>query len=143
MKFFMSAEVQADVSFDFMNISNEIEQGLKSLETNNYGDSVEHISIISICVNLTPEFEEAGFFKERVKYSKKNKDADIRLRMDHTTYKTADMETKKLLILKNVVRSIRALQLKIKKGFDGNSLERDIIKLFQIEEIDIIGMLTT
>jgi hypothetical protein len=136
MKFFMSSEVQADISDDFQLVQKEVEQKLKFLESRNYGVNVEEIGIIPIVVNLTPELEEAGFFKERVKYSKKNKDSDIRLRINHSAFKNANKEIKKMLLVKNIVQSIRALQLKT-TGFDAASLEKDVLELFKINKVDI------
>lgn len=128
----MSSEVQSDISEAFQVAQKEVELAIKKLEDNNYGDSVEELSIIPIVVDLSPELEEAGFFKERVKFSRKNKETDIRLRIDYDTFCKADKETQKKLIIKNMIDSIRMLQLKVKKGFDGTALEADILKLFNL-----------
>lgn len=137
MKFFMSSEVDVDISEDFRIVRNEVEQKIKLLESKNYGDNIVELSIIPIVVNLTPELEEAGFFKERVKYSKKNKETDIRLRINHTAFKEADKETQKLMVISNVIQSIKALHLKVKTGFDAFSLEKDILELFEIDKADL------
>ncbi len=138
MKFFMSSEVDVEISEDFRILRNQIEFELKKLESNNYGDSIDELAIIPIVVNLTPEFEEAGFHKERVKYSKKNRDTDIRLRIDFHTFLNANTQMRKILIIQNIINSIRAMNLKVKKGFDGKALEEDILELFGLSPSDLL-----
>ncbi|TDL92412.1 dihydrolipoamide succinyltransferase [Vibrio vulnificus] len=133
MEFFMSGETEIIFSEEFRLLRNEAEQKLKSLENNDYGNAVEDIGIIPIIVNLTPEIIEGGFFKERVKFSKKNKDADIRMRIDYHDFLNGDLQKKKELLLKNIIESVRALGQKVKKDFDSTKLERDIIELFKSE----------
>ena len=140
MEIFMSGEIDSSVSDLFGEVCNEIEQKLKVLETNDYGTEVESIGIIPIIVNLSPDLEDAGFFKERKLFSKKKKDADYRLRIDYAKFVNADREIKKLLILKNVITCIRLLSEKATKDFDAKRLENDIFMLFEVakEKIDAI-----
>lgn len=134
MDFFISSEVEADVDSDFQEIRKEIEPLLKKLNKNDYGKAINEIGIIPIVVKLIPEYEEAGFFKERVLYNKKNKDADIRLRINHAKFKESDKKIKKLLIIKNIITSIKRLDEKIKEGFDGEKLEKDVMEVLNIDE---------
>lgn len=69
----MSGETEITFSEEFRLLRNEAAQKLKSLENNDFGNAVNDIGIIPIIVNLTPEIIEGGFFKEKVKYSKKIK----------------------------------------------------------------------
>lgn len=133
LKFFMSGEVDAIIADEFRELRKEIEQKLKYLEEKHYGGGLKEISIIPIVVNLTPELEEAGFFKERVLYSRKNKDADVRLRIDFDEFQKADIEKRKLLLIKNVLQSVCVLGAKVKKDFAFSTLEKDIKELFYLD----------
>lgn len=130
MNFFMTCEASSDVSFQVIDIVMDLESKLKLLEKNDYGSSVVHIGIIPIVVNISHELEKAGFFKERILYKAKIKEADIRLRIDHDKFFDADYEGKRLLIIKNIIESVRALKGKVKKDFSGEMLENDILNLF-------------
>ncbi|SHI17478.1 Imm44 family immunity protein [Desulfosporosinus lacus] len=140
MEIFMSGEIDTTISEAFREIRNEIKQKLKILEVNDYGNAVQNLGIIPIIVNLEPELESAGFFKERKLYKKKTKDADYRLRIDYESFLNANYEKKKLLIIKNVVDCIRLLGKKVKKDFAAEQLENDVLCLFGIakEEIDLL-----
>lgn len=134
----MSGEIETTVSEPFREILNEIEKRLKCLEVNDYGNAVQNLGIIPIIVKVVPEFESAGFHKERKLYKKKTKDADYRLRIDYESFLNANYEKKKLLIIKNVVDCIRLLGKKVKKDFAAERLENDVLCLFGVakEEID-------
>ncbi|MGW8449465.1 Imm44 family immunity protein, partial [Bacillus wiedmannii] len=94
---------------------------------------VEKISIIPIVVKITPEYEAAGFFKERKLFKKKSKVADFRLRIDYETFSTANYSARKILILKNIIQSIRILGEKAKSDFNAIKLEQDILQVFDID----------
>lgn len=132
MKIFMSAELGIDDKDynKFSEIQNMIEKKIKELIAGkNYGDAVKEIGIIPTI--MSPKF--AGFLaKERKLFSWKTKTADIRLKIDYKKFKKADEEGKQKLIIKNIIDSIRILKTKVKKGFDGDKLEADILKLFNI-----------
>lgn len=64
MRFFLSGELEGDIAEEFINIISEISSDLEKLNSNNYGSEVEEIAIIPIVVNITPEYEDAGFHKE-------------------------------------------------------------------------------
>lgn len=142
MKFFLSGEIDIKISDTFRRIRKEIEGKLKELENISYGSEVEDIGIIPIIVDITPELEEAGFFKEIKRFNKKNKEADVRLRMNFNKFSNSDIKIQKLLMIKNVIESIRVLSEKAIKDFEANRLEEDILNLFCIkkEEIDSLKM---
>ena len=130
MNFFISGEVNAAVGKDFMNLVREIDKKLLPLKQKNYGEAVEKIDIIPIVVLITPEYEH--FYKERKLFSKKNKDADIRLRIDYEKFLNGDIETRRILILKNIIDSIRIVGMKAKKDFDAITLEKDVLEIFDL-----------
>jgi hypothetical protein len=134
MEIFMSGEIDGEISDIFRELQNEIEDRIKILELNDYGNEVESLGIIPIIVNLTPELEVAGFFKERKLFKRKAKDADIRLRINFEKFANSDRYTQKLLLIKNTIESVRVLGGKANKDFDSIRLENDILNLFEIEK---------
>ena len=106
----------------------------KNLDNDNYyqGFSINIANIIRIKLE-TQKKPTKIVVKERVKFSKKNKDADIRLRIDYHDFLNGDLQKKKELLLENIIESVRALGLKVKKDFDSAKLERDIIEQFKSE----------
>lgn len=142
MEFFMSCEVWKTVKHSDVKLIKEVENTLKNLENNHYGNEIESIGIIPIIVEIIPELEDAGFFKERKLFKRKDKEADIRLRINIETFLNADRAAKKLLIIKNIIECVRILGTKAKKDFDAERLENDILNLFKVKKdvIDNIDM---
>ncbi|KAA0786723.1 dihydrolipoamide succinyltransferase [Bacillus wiedmannii] len=132
MRFFLSGELEGDIAEEFINIISEIGSELEGLNSNNYGSEVEEIAIIPIVAKITPEYEDAGFFKERKLFKRKSKEADFRLRIDYETFLSADYATRKILIIRNVIRSIRILGERAKSDFNAIKLEQDILQVFDI-----------
>ncbi|MED4229380.1 Imm44 family immunity protein [Neobacillus cucumis] len=134
MDIFLSGEIDKDVDEAFVEIRKDIGEKIKVLRTNEYGSELTSISIIPIIINITPELEAAGFFKERKLFKRKEKDADYRLRVNFENFFKSDRYTQKLMIVKNIIECIRSLSTKAKNDFDASSLERDILQLFDIDE---------
>lgn len=134
MKFFFSCEVEAEISDDFRRIQKLVNEEIKVLENKDYGNALKEIGIIPMCVIRTKEYEDAGFFQERVLYLKKEKDADIRLHINIVEFQKANDNEKKILLVKNVIDSIRRLSLKVRKGFDFERLETDVVDLFRLSD---------
>ena len=77
------------------------DQSLNLENTNNYGTEFQQLTIIPSCVDN--EFWDALGWKERKQIWRKNKEADIRLRMN---YEHFIKETPKNQIVKWIIRSI-------------------------------------
>ncbi|GAB6496076.1 hypothetical protein OA45_03211 [Bacillus sp. UMTAT18] len=131
-EFFFSGELEGDIAEEFINIISEIGSELEGLNSNDYGSEVEEIAIIPIVAKITPEYEDAGFFKERKLFKRKSKEADFRLRIDYETFLSADYATRKILIIRNIIQSIRILGEKAKSDFNAIKLEKDILQIFDI-----------
>jgi hypothetical protein len=134
MNLFLSGEIDIEVDRAFSEVRKEIDSKLISLKDKDYGNELQSIGIIPIIVNLSPEYEEAGFFKERMLFKRKQKSADYRLRIDFGKFINGDYNTRRLLLAKNIIDSIRSLGTKAKKDFDAISLEKDILDLLEIDE---------
>ncbi|MGG0300768.1 Imm44 family immunity protein [Bacillus albus] len=133
MKLFFSGELEGDITEEFINIISEIGSELEGLNSNDYGSEVEEIAIIPIVAKITPEYEDAGFFKERKLFKRKSKEADFRLRIDYETFLSADYAMRKILIIRNVIQSIRILGERAKSDFNAVKLEQDILQVFDID----------
>lgn len=131
MNFFMSGELSGDSSADMIDLIIGIEKQVKTLEKNNYGD-INDIAVIPVIVELSGELEAQGFFKERKLVKRKTGEADYRLRINYYKFIEADDTTRKLLIIKNIIDSIRDIGRKV-KGFEAQRFEDDILDLFGIE----------
>lgn len=127
IKLFMSGEIEGDFYDDFRGLRNEIEKIIQEnvLDKHDYGESIKDLAI-------TPNIMSDPVFlgKERKLVKHKDKSADIRLKIDHTSFANGTEEQREKLLLKNIIQSIRVVGEKVKKGFDAERLEADIRKEF-------------
>ena len=143
MKFFMSSE--SDSRFDdfeesLRKVHNEIERQIKNaLEGNDYGSGVETFGIIPIIIKFDEQMEKDGWFRERVLFQRKQKSADLRLRINYDKFVKGNDETKKLLLIDNIVKSIEAFS-KRAKNFKAEKLINDILQLFNIKKEDLSAL---
>ncbi|APC40320.1 Imm44 family immunity protein [Clostridium estertheticum] len=140
MNIYITGELDKQNSKEFLAIRKEIINKIEALKNNYYGIAIEKISIISILANLTPELEQAGFFKERKLIKKKQKSADIRLRIDFNKFNNSDSSLKRLLVIKNIIESIRVVGSRVKEEFNAQKLEEDILIALDVK-IDDINMI--
>lgn len=134
MRFFLSGETDHKVGDAFGKAINELEPVLNTLAGNNYGSEVIVIGVIPVIIDPAMGLLQEGFFKERKLFKRKTSEADFRLWIDFDKFYNADYETKKLLIIDNIIRSIRILGGRAKKDFDSKRLIDDIYRLFNIDE---------
>lgn len=94
----------------------------------------EVIATIGIVPIIAPkEIIESGLCKEILRYDLKYKLVHVSKQMDFNEYVSADIETKKTLIVKNILKSVNAIK---KKGkFDYATFERDLLDCLKIEEL--------
>lgn len=129
MKIFMSGEIEVEFADTERRISNKVEEKIKNLiKDQDYGSAVTLLNIIPTI--FSPKTLKALTYKERTRYSPKTGETDFRLRIDYSKFLKADDKGKEKLLLKNIIDSVRILNVKIKKGFLGEKLEQDILNLF-------------
>lgn len=152
MNLFISSEldrmngVTEEMSIKFSNYYNNFEKRIKEelLNINDYGDAIGEKGCIGIIITLYSKkflndivLQTGKEFKERRMYMRKDKDSDIRLRIDYEKYLVSDEATREKLILKNIVESILALDEQVKKHkdvtFKGEQLAKDICELFNFD----------
>lgn len=141
MKFFMTGEIDSSKAEDKIDdkwsiaseaVSKKLEEYLDSRD---YGIEVESIAIIPIVADLPVSYEQ--LCKERKLFKRKSKSCDFRLRVDYHSFRDGDASHRERLLVKNVIDSIRILDERAKKDFDGKTLETDILKLFGVKYCDI------
>lgn len=136
MQFTISGEIDHTVGESFRILGNQTEKKLNDcLGGKDYGDAVSLLFLAPII--LTNHFRILFDFKERKLYRKKDKSTDYRLAIDYDEFVNADDGGKRLLLVENIIHAIRDVKRKIKKGFDGERLESDILSLFNMKPEDI------
>ncbi len=141
MDFFMSAETDSrhdSFGDEFRRIRKEINDALKDfLRDKSYGNEIQDLSVIPIIIKFDEQMEKEGWFKEKITFKKVLNQGDVRLRIDYDKFVKGDDNTKKLLLIDNVIKSIRALSQKAKNDFDAKQLEDNILKLFNLTITDL------
>jgi hypothetical protein len=132
----MSGELDTTIADKYRILAYPMEAELNNaLIDKNYGSAIEDIGIIPVLI--TPELLNAGFFKERRLFKRKEKSADYRLRINYEKFLNGNDVTRRLLIIKNIIVSIRDLGRKAKKDFDAQSLENDILATLGVTSEDV------
>jgi hypothetical protein len=143
MKFFMSSE--SDSRYDnfgesLRKVRNDIErQVINALGGNDYGKDVESLGIIPIIIKFDEQMEKEGWFKERVLFKRKQRDADLRLRINYDKFVKGNDDKKKLLLIDNIIKCIEALSKKA-KDFNAEKLIADILSLFNLRKEDLSAL---
>jgi hypothetical protein len=140
MRIFVSGEIDGEIGDVFRKLLREIDEKFKPLENKDYGSGYIFICIIPIIINPKRGLFEKDFFKERKLIKRKLKEADIRLRTDSDKFFNADYEKKRLLLLENIIRSIRVIGDGSKSNFNSKKLIDDICNVFKIDEKELVGL---
>ena len=94
------------------------------------------INVIGITPIIAPDFIlEKGLCKDVKKVELKYGFAAVSLRIDFDEYINSDLYKKKLLIVKNILQSIKVIQKKAKLDYD--RFEKDIYSFCEINNIKI------
>jgi hypothetical protein len=141
MRFSISGEIsdlqQEDLIPDkYFKIRTQVEERLnQALTDNDYGNAIELIFLAPVILQ-----DDNSFFariKERKLIKHKDRTADFRLRIDYLKFACSDDAIREKLLLKNVVDAVRIIQIRLKKEFDGERLENDILTLWKIKYSDL------
>lgn len=120
-RFWMTAEIQRDVSPQFSMALCEIEPALNSVvDPTDYG-ALKKWYFIAIIRKL-----DSVAYGEIKKYRKKSQEFEFRLVIDHATFKAADDLGKRKLIMASILRSIDEMRKLVPKGIDYERLEGDV-----------------
>jgi len=129
MEIFLGAEIEGPATSKWFDLQKEFSELLGELKDENYGDSLTSIGIITILMH--PEYFEGEGYKERRYYSRKNKEADIRLRINYTDFVNANNETRKGIYISHILEAITIAGNKAGDGFDLNRLLFDVQRLLK------------
>ncbi len=124
MEFFLGAELYADAGWRWAEVRDIVEPELNKLSTEDYGDDLLSIGIISL---IFPEdhFED-GSWKEMSLYSKKEKDADVRLKINYKQFCRSKKKDRLDIYIEHIIESIKTLENKVGKDFDFLRLMTDM-----------------
>lgn len=122
---FISSETGNDIGYALSKVYAPILKKIRGLNAADYGDELDSIGIIMICVRK--ELLNSGFGGERRYISWKRRYADIRLQIDFDLFCKADSYTRQLLVVQNIIESIWVIQRRSKNGFQGEKLIKDIL----------------
>ena len=108
MKLWMSAEYEGDIDTELRESSNFVEEEInRVIESKSYPIELESLDCIMIIMQDDPNFDEV------IKYSKKKRDMDFRLKIDYEKFVSASNEGRQKLIYEMLNRS---LELLLSKG---------------------------
>lgn len=106
------------VDNEIYNMCQEISRFMRD---KNYSETVDTIGIVPI---IAPkELIKQGKWKEEIKYDLKHKIVFVSKHIDYDVYNAANIKEKKILILDNIIESIKSIQKKSKLDFEQFSLE--------------------
>src|SRR6266571_6697230 len=125
MKFFITSETDKAVGEKIGKAIVEIQKAVNlAIADKQYGEGITYWGYI--CIAMTSDTYNAGFFKERTFYSQKNKETDFRLKIDYDEVLKASEEKTLKLICGSILRSIDIAESKKIKDFDFNSFRNDL-----------------
>jgi hypothetical protein len=130
MKFWMGAEVQADIADDFRPTRQRIESVLNlAIEGKEYGSGMLAWDIIPMI------FGEIGpsWYKEVERYHKRDKSVEFRLKIGHDEFKFATQEVRCELVAKALLRSLDLMEEMNIPDFDLPALRRDFLAVSERE----------
>ena len=124
MEIFLGAEIEGPATSKWFELQKEFSQLLLAIKDIDYGITLTRISIISII--MRPEFFQEGGYKERRYFSKKAKEADIRLRMNYSEFITARTEQRKKIYVAHILEAIFIAGKKAGEEFNVDRLLHDV-----------------
>ena len=132
MTFFLSCESQAPGAGLLMQYHNLTQPLLNTLSNRDYGPELTEISIITIF--LSDELLKDGGYPERRLFLRKERAADLRLRLNYRQFLTATPNARVELYCSHILDSIDALRKKVSRDFRFHDLVRDVKALLDHPE---------
>jgi hypothetical protein len=131
MKVFISGEVgflSSDASEAFRTIISDMQAKLaKLLERSDYGDAVVSLGVIpTIYPQWMLDQQKAAGREIKERRLLRNRGADYRLFVDHAAFVNGTVDTRRQLLIDNVLAVVRELGVRVKSGFDADRLEADL-----------------
>ena len=102
----------------------------KFMNERNYSEKIETIGIVPIVA--PKELIEQGLWQEEIKYDMKFKLAYVSKQIEFNKYKLTNVNERKLLIVNNILSSVKAISRKGKLDYDRFS--KDLLEFLEIEQ---------
>lgn len=102
----------------------------KFMKEKNYSEKIETIGIVPIVA--PKELIDQGLWKEEIKYDLKFKLAYVSKQIEFDKYNVANIEERKLLIVNNILASVKAISRKGKLDYD--RFNKDLLEFLEIEQ---------
>ena len=131
MKIFLGAELEGKADSCWFPLQLEFDKRLEKLKECNYGDELNDIGIISIIFIESPK----EGFPERRLFQRKQKSADIRLRIDYKKFTTAKPEVRRQMYVQHILDSIDTLRHKVSKDYKFDEVYNDVKNILTAEDI--------
>ncbi len=125
MKFFLGIEGEPPASGYLQKIQQKMESQLKPLENCKYGECLKSIGIITILVS--EKYYDS--FSERILFQRKQKSADIRIRMNYKSFLRADEKQREEMYKAHLIESIKSIEervCRVEKNFAFDKLLFDV-----------------
>jgi hypothetical protein len=125
MRLWMGGEIQGDVGDAHREVRNQLEAKVNSaLAERDYGDGlVEWAFIAMIFGDIDPGY------KEVTRYSRKKKEYESRLRINHAKFKAAEFGGRMALLCEALLRSLDGLESLKVKNIDVPGLRKDFLQV--------------
>lgn len=115
----------------FTESAGRVQSQVNNIITNqNYGSVVSEIFICPIIVKITKEYEAAGWHMERKLWKRKSRTMDFRLKIDYESFLSSSDSDRDMLILKNLIDSVRILAIRAKGEFHVDQFEAYLFEHF-------------
>ena len=124
--FFLSSESEAPAAYLINKLCILVEPELNCLNLNKYGDEINKIFIISVV--LKRDTIENGV-KERRLFSRKTKEADIRLFIDFDGFVKASPRERYKIYVSHIFECMDVIKLKVSKNYQIDFLVQDMKKI--------------
>lgn len=101
----------------------------KFMKDKNYSEKIETIGIVPIVA--PKELIDRGLWKEDVSYDMKFKLAYVSKWIEFDEYNSSNTDGKKLLIVKNILESVKSISRK--GNLDYDKFQKDLLEFLEIE----------
>lgn len=124
LRFWMSGEIQGDIDdASYIAARKAVEQAVNAqLGERDYGRGLKLWAYLSIILN--PEIDR--YYPEVKRYSKRKKEVEFRLKIDHNQFVHGDHKTHLRLLAESVLRSLDLMQEMNIKDLDLDKLTIDV-----------------
>jgi hypothetical protein len=132
MEFFLGAEAEAPAATILSKFNQVVKQGLRKLSDTTYGEELSSIAIVTILLRAD-KYEDG--FAERMLFQRKQKSADIRLRIDFELFMRSTPVERYDIYREHILSSIETLRRKVSGQFDFDALVEDVTSILSSPEI--------